>query len=237
MFSQEEGIPSRTQVIRNTTEDLGLSEQTLKQTRMEKEYEDALEFTLDGKKGETLAENNLGQEERLEGHNASKDSPNNARVSPNWNELMEEKIAEPINQELSQEKGAVENLDEGEEKLEKTEAHKKYDQMVRQSERIKEQGLGGIKIVDKASMVARKKNLEGNNLNLKNSFAVLDSLTLVNKFSKMGGNSDNINLEHFDLLKDLELARNDLKEKVESLNRGKEEVDKENLPLEELKIH
>lgn len=55
MFSQEEGIPSRTQVIRNTTEDLGLSEQTLKQTRMEKEYEDALEFTLDGKKGETLA--------------------------------------------------------------------------------------------------------------------------------------------------------------------------------------
>jgi hypothetical protein len=53
----------------------------------------------------------------------------------------------------------------------------------------------------------------------------------------MGGNSDNINLEHFDLLKDLELARNDLKEKVESLNRGKEEVDKENLPLEELKIH
>lgn len=149
---------------------------------------------------------------------------------------MEEKIAEPINQELSQEKGAVENLDEGEEKLEKTEAHKKYDQMVRQSERIKEQGLGGIKIVDKASMVARKKNLEGNNLNLKNSFAVLDSLTLVNKFSKMGGNSDNINLEHFDLLKDLELARNDLKEKVESLNRGKEEVDKENLPLEELKF-
>lgn len=143
MSSQEEGIPSRTQVIRNTTEDLGLSEQTLKQTRMEKEYEDALEFTLDGKKGETLAENNLGQEERLEGHNASKDSPNNARVSPNWNELMEEKIAEPINQELSQEKGAVENLDEGEEKLEKTEAHKKYDQMVRQSERIKEQGLGG----------------------------------------------------------------------------------------------
>jgi hypothetical protein len=85
-------------------------------------------------------------------------------------------------------------------------------------------------------MVARKKNLEGNNLNLKNSFAVLDSLTLVNKFSKMGGNSDNINLEHFDLLKDLELARNDLKEKVESLNRGKEEVDKENLPLEELKF-
>jgi hypothetical protein len=56
---------------------------------------------------------------------------------------MEEKIAEPINQELSQEKGAVENLDEGEEKLEKTEAHKKYDQMVRQSERTKEQGLGG----------------------------------------------------------------------------------------------
>jgi hypothetical protein len=85
-------------------------------------------------------------------------------------------------------------------------------------------------------MVARKKNLEGNNLNLKTSFAVLDSLTLVNKFSKMGGNSNNVNLEHFDHLKDLELARNDLKEKAESLNRGKEEVDKENIPLEELKF-
>jgi hypothetical protein len=44
---------------------------------------------------------------------------------------MEEEIAEPINQELSQEKGAVKNLDEGEEKLEEIEAHKKDDQMVR----------------------------------------------------------------------------------------------------------
>jgi hypothetical protein len=84
-------------------------------------------------------------------------------------------------------------------------------------------------------LLAKKKNLEGNNINLKNSFAFLDNLTLVNKFSKMGGNSKNVNLEHFDILKDLELARKDLKERDKSLNKEVEEVDKENLPLEEIK--
>jgi hypothetical protein len=51
----------------------------------------------------------------------------------------------------------------------------------------------------------------------------------------MGGNSKNVNLEHFDILKDLELARKDLKERDKSLNKEVEEVDKENLPLEEIK--
>jgi hypothetical protein len=48
---------------------------------------------------------------------------------------------------------------------------------VRRSERIKRQEMGGMKIADKAHMAARKKNLEGNNLSHKNSFAVLDTLT------------------------------------------------------------
>jgi hypothetical protein len=65
-------------------------------------------------------------------------------------------------------------------------------------------------------MLAKKKNLEGNNIHLKNSFAVLDNLMLINKFGKMGGDISNAKLEHFDLLKDLEVARNDLKNRVKA---------------------
>lgn len=39
----------------------------------------------------------------------------------------------------------------------------------------------GVKIANKASMVAKKKNLECNNINLKNFFVVLDNLTLCDR--------------------------------------------------------
>jgi hypothetical protein len=57
---------------------------------------------------------------------------------------------------------------------------------VRQIERIKKQGLEGIKIAKKAEIEIKKKKMEGNNIKLKNSFAVLDNSSLVNKFSRMG---------------------------------------------------
>jgi hypothetical protein len=95
--------------------------------------------------------------------------------------------------------------------------------------------MGGMKIADKADMAAGKKNLEGNNLSHKNSFAVLDNLILVDKFNKMGGNSKSINLENFDILKDLEMARNNMKERLENLNKEAVEAETENLPLEEMR--
>jgi uncharacterized membrane protein len=92
-----------------------------------------------------------------------------------------------------------------------------------------------MKIADKADMATRKKNLEGNNIIHKNSFAVFDSLVLVNKFNKMGGNSATINLEHFDLLKYLEMTRNNLKERAESLSKESNEVAIDDLPSEEMR--
>jgi hypothetical protein len=121
------------------------------------------------------------------------------------------------------------------EKVAKITTHNRGEKAVRQSERIKSQDMGGMKIADKADMAAKKRNLEGNTFIHKNSFAVLDTLTLIHKSSKMGGNSTTINLEHIDLLKDLEMARNNIKERVENLDRETEEANIDDPPLEEMK--
>jgi hypothetical protein len=118
------------------------------------------------------------------------------------------------------------------ENVAKITAHSRGEKAVRQSERIKSQDMGGMKIAD---MAAKKRNLEGNTFIHKNSFAVLDTLTLIHKSSKMGGNSTTINLEHIDLLKDLEMARNNIKERVENLDRETEEANIDDPPLEEMK--
>jgi hypothetical protein len=109
------------------------------------------------------------------------------------------------------------------------------DTKVRKSERIMKQGLGGINIADKADIAIKKKNLEGNKINLKNSFAVLDSLVLSSKFSKMAGSTKTSNLENFDLLKELEIARHNLKERGQNLDGRPDKVLVEDLPLEEMK--
>jgi hypothetical protein len=90
-----------------------------------------------------------------------------------------------------------------------------------------------IKIANKADMPIKKRNLEGNNIKLKNSFAGLDNSIMVIKFSKMGGNSTKTNLEHFDLLKDLEMARNNLKDRAQILSKETELENTDNLPLED----
>jgi hypothetical protein len=46
----------------------------------------------------------------------------------------------------------------------------------------------------------------------------------------MRGNSTTVNLEHFDILKDLEMARNNIKERAESLSKETDEADVDDLP-------
>jgi uncharacterized protein YfeS len=81
------------------------------------------------------------------------------------------------------------------------EMHTKFSQteegITRQSDRIKKQGLARIKIADKAQVAAKKKNLEDNNLNLKNSFAVLNNDALVETFNMRGGNTEKYKLRKF----------------------------------------
>jgi F420-dependent methylenetetrahydromethanopterin dehydrogenase len=61
------------------------------------------------------------------------------------------------------------------------------EKITRQRQRLKEQGLGSIKIAEKAMLAAQKKNLEGNHLNSKNSFVVLNNDELVDRSRKPRG--------------------------------------------------
>jgi hypothetical protein len=144
-----------------------------------------------------------------------------AGESPNWNVLEDEEMTELDHQDALVEKPGMEETATKGMFGEEGGTNNKDEQAVRQSERIRNQGLGGAKIADKASMMAKKKNLEGNNIQLKNSFAVLDNLMLINKFGKMGGDISNAKLENFDLLKDLEVARNDLRNRAQTLSKEK----------------
>jgi hypothetical protein len=51
----------------------------------------------------------------------------------------------------------------------------------------------------------------------------------------MGGNSKSVILENFDIIKDLEMARNNMKERLENLNKEDAEIENEILPLEEMR--
>jgi hypothetical protein len=105
----------------------------------------------------------------------------------------------------------------------------------RQSQMIKEQGLEGIKIADKASLVVQKKNLEGKQLKLKNSFAVLSNNELIVRAGKMGVETSRIDMEKTELIKDLETARANMENGMEETQ---ENTDMENmmpLPLVEMK--
>ena len=68
-------------------------------------------------------------------------------------------------------------------------------------------------MADKAEALQANKNLEGNSLKFKNSFAVLENDVLLDRTNKMGINSKKIDLEFFDIMKDLELARANLMER------------------------
>ena len=74
----------------------------------------------------------------------------------------------------------------------------------RQSERLKNKGKGEVKIANKAEAAMLKKNLEGNHLNFKNSFAVLNNSDLMIRSSKIGVDTKDLPLEQFNIIKDLE---------------------------------
>lgn len=67
---------------------------------------------------------------------------------------------------------------------------------------------------DRNLKVGRKRNLEGTNLNSKNSFSVLSYLDIMQKSKDIGVVIDDDNFATIDLMKDLEIARHSLLEKV-----------------------
>jgi hypothetical protein len=121
-----------------------------------------------------------------------------------------------------------------EDKVNKTHVEEAKSQ-TRQSQRIKEQGLEGIKIADKAALVAQKKNLEGNHLKLKNSFAVLSNNELIVRAGKMGVETSRIDMEKIELIKDLEAARANMENRMEDTHESAKIENIVPLPLEEMK--
>jgi hypothetical protein len=74
-----------------------------------------------------------------------------------------------------------------------------------------------ISTMEKVDMMAKKRNLEGNNVNT-NSFSVLPVDDLLHSAADMGVVANSDNLETFDLLKTLEFARNDVYQKQHDLD-------------------
>jgi hypothetical protein len=105
----------------------------------------------------------------------------------------------------------------------------------RQSQMIKEQGLEGIKIADKASLVVQKKNLEGKQLKLKNSFAVLSNNELIVRAGKMGVETSGIDMEKIELIKYLETARANMENRMEDIQENPDMENMMPLPLVEMK--
>jgi hypothetical protein len=235
LYSQDDEMPKNSQepqsqgegVPRNNME--GSIRESVEQLSDNKNEAIGQELNLGCCKEKSPSIEQLGEGERME-----EDPLQNS--SPNWNSLIEEENAETETlpgyhgKGNEGETGQTKEQDKGEEEM-IAEGTK-----IRKSDRILKQGLGGIKIADKAEIAIKKKNLEGNTITLKNSFAALDSLVLASKFSKMGGSTKTSNLEKFDLLKDLEIANHNLKERARSLEREPDKVIVEDLPLEEMKF-
>ena len=98
------------------------------------------------------------------------------------------------------------------------------------------QGNDNRKIAEKAEIHLTKKNLEGNSLSSKNSFAVLENSDIIIRAGKLGIDSTNLNYEKIDMLRELERARAGL---IEKKRESVIEVDTENttsLPSEEVKF-
>jgi hypothetical protein len=179
----------------------------------------------------------------IQGVETMRDASGDTQMSPCWESIEEENEKEE--EGMFQEKenfGVADGMEISEAAndlgrvLQPTNISSKADQgRKRQSQRIKEQGWDGVKMLDKATWATQKKNLEGNQLNLKNSFAVLDNNELVIRSKKMGIDITNLDLEKFDVLKDLEKARACLKDKVENLNESENNENNNSLPVEEMK--
>jgi hypothetical protein len=169
-------------------------------------------------------------------HGEGIEDPASQSTSSDWDFLADEESAENMLMKETQDEEVVDEAAQIEKGKSKHIINSKGGKPVRQSERIKKQDNGGVKITEKAERAAKKRNLEGNSFVNKNSFAVLDSLEIINKFSKMGGNSISVTMEHIDLLKDLEMARNNVRERLEEINRDNDEGSVAEPSLEEVKL-
>ena len=67
---------------------------------------------------------------------------------------------------------------------------------------------------DKTAITNKKRNLEGTNLNSENSFAVLADSIIIDTSTLMGVHIDHLNFATIDLVKDLEIARHALNNKI-----------------------
>ena len=114
--------------------------------------------------------------------------------------------------------------------------HKENVATVRQSDRLKTQTSYGMKIADKASHLQEKNNLEGTHYDSQNSFAVLNNHELISRVSNMGINTDFMNSESFDLLRDLERARANLKLKTNNAGNIPSIEEDSDLPFVEMKF-
>jgi hypothetical protein len=176
------------------------------------------------------------KEEKTHEDKTTKDGSGDTQMSPCWEDIEEKNDKEE--EERSQEK---ENMCV-DDKMETNDTALALDKILqpsnissntdqgqkRQSQRIKEQGWEGVKVMDKATWATQKKNLKDKQLNFKNSFAVLDNNELVIRSKKMGIDTTNLDLENFDVLKDLEKSRASMKDRLENVGGSH---DKENNTL------
>jgi hypothetical protein len=139
------------------------------------------------------------------------------------------KEAQDITTIVAEEEGEEEDV-AGEDELIQEE------KITRQSQRLKEQGMGAIKIAEKAAMAVKKKNLEGNFSNHQNSFAVLSNDEITDRSRKMGVRIEDNIPEKCDMLRELEKARANLCEKDTQKKKDQDKENSENLPLEEMKF-
>jgi hypothetical protein len=183
------------------------------------------EPTADWSSQEDNTEHETGGEDILSGKDAKK------QQSPNWESLEDE--SDKDLQDITE--SEMEGVDKEDETAGDTELIQE-ERPTRQSQRIKEQGCGGIKIAEKAAMAVKKKNLEGNLSKHQNSFAVLSNNEIIDRARNMGVRIENDIPEKCDLLRELEKARANLCEKDTKKGNEQEEKVSDNLPLEEMRF-
>jgi hypothetical protein len=85
----------------------------------------------------------------------------------------------------------------------------------RASDRIAAQPDAHTRVEDRARQNTASRNLSGTNLNSSNSFSVLDNESIYTRALEMGVDPSSFQLESIDCLKDLEIARHHIDQKLQ----------------------
>jgi hypothetical protein len=86
---------------------------------------------------------------------------------------------------------------------------------IRTSDRIAAQPDAHARMDDRARQNTASRNLSGTNLNSSNSFSVLDNDSIYTRALEMGVDPSSFQLENVDCLKDLEIARHHIDQKLQ----------------------